>query len=60
MIATHNIKVNNRWYRAGEEVPDAVPEIPQKEEPLLNLEAVTVGDGETAKPKSTRRKTTAK
>ena len=38
MIATHNIKVNGRWYAAGEEVPDQqqvieeAVQIPEKEE----------------------------
>ena len=22
MVATHNIKVNGRWYRAGQEIPE--------------------------------------
>ena len=26
MIADHNIKVNGRWYAAGEEVPEQKPE----------------------------------
>ena len=40
MIATHNIKVNGRWYAAGNEVPDqqqVIAEavaIPEKEEPV--------------------------
>lgn len=46
MIATHNIKVNGRWYHAGEELPGEetapkkaekpveVPEVPKEEEPV--------------------------
>lgn len=39
MIATHNIKVNGRWYSAGDVIPDAaqkqaeLPVEPVKEEP---------------------------
>lgn len=60
MIATHNIKVNGRWYAAGEEVPEEKeqkvekkpakvteePEVPKAEE-----------KAEAEKPRSaTRRK----
>lgn len=40
MIATYNIKVNGRWYAAGEEVPDQqqvieeVVNIPETEKPV--------------------------
>lgn len=27
MIATHSVKMNGKWYRAGEEIPLAEPEI---------------------------------
>ncbi len=34
MIATHNIKVNGRWYRAGEVIPETKPvKAEKKEEP---------------------------
>ena len=30
MIATHNIKVNDRWYKAGEEYEVKEPKTPEK------------------------------
>ena len=71
MIATHNIKVNGRWYAAGETIPEEKPE-EAKAQDLLDLadgkaeteEAVEANveviEAETAKPKrtSTRRKKT--
>ena len=59
MIATHNIKVNGRWYAAGEEYE---PEVPQdaeeaKAEPEVQAEAVPEEEPKTApKPKTTTRR----
>ena len=33
MIAMHNIKVNGKWYRAGEEVPEKAAKAVKKEAP---------------------------
>ena len=63
MIATHNIKVNGRWYAAGEEIPEEKerkaekkpvkvaeePEVPQAEEKT-----------EPAKPRTTTRRKVSK
>lgn len=58
MIATHNIKVNDRWYKAGDEIPEpkaaeqeTVPEA--KEEPVPAEEPKTE---EKPKTTATRRK----
>ena len=64
MIATHNIKVNGRWYHAGEELPEAKAEPKNAEKPVEVLE---VSEPETpvkeepktetkARASSTRRK----
>ena len=39
MIATHNIKVNGRWYRAGEEVPEQAETSKKEEKPVEKTEA---------------------
>ena len=62
MIATHNIKVNGRWYRAGEEYklpkenaaeePVSVPDIPSVKVEEPEAEAPK----EEAKPKTTSRR----
>ena len=60
MIATHNIKVNGRWYAAGEVVPDQqqviakAVETPKAEKPVEETPVK-----EEQKPKSTaqRRRT---
>ena len=64
MIATHNIKVNGQWYRAGEELPAEEPK--KAEKPVEEIPAETAPATEAEKPKeapkpratSTRRKTT--
>lgn len=60
MIATHNIKVNDRWYRAGEEIPEQVvaeqvtiPEV--KDEPVKVEEPK-----EEPKPRTATRRKAAK
>ena len=70
MIATHNVKVNGRWYSAGEEIPEEKPvkaetkaEEPKAEQPVAEQETLfSVQDEEpkeTPKPKTSasRRKT---
>ena len=65
MIATHNIKVNGKWYRAGEMVPDPEPkqaEIPVeavKEEPVAEAKVPEEPKEEAApqlKPRTTSRR----
>ena len=63
MIATHNIKVNGRWYAAGDTLPEEAPkqeelvieqEVHEKQEPVKE-------EVKAEKPKtSARRRTTAK
>ena len=61
MIATHNVKVNGRWYAAGEEVPDQqqviaeAVQIPAKEE---SAEEKPVE--QEAKPKTAARRKASK
>lgn len=72
MIATHNIKVNGRWIRAGEEYGEKKPqpvksaEPEKKEQPVAEPEVPVVNEPETpveetpkteAKAKTSRRKT---
>lgn len=40
MIATHNIKVNGRWYKAGEEYP--TPELDELKAEAKKLEELEV------------------
>ena len=72
MIATHNIKVNGRWIRAGEEYGEKKPqpvkpvEPEKKEQPVTEPETPVDNEPETpvaeepkteARPKTSRRKT---
>ena len=45
MIATHNIKVNGRWYKAGEEYE---AEQPRQEEPAAEIPVTEVPAEEPA------------
>ena len=72
MIATHNIKVNGRWIRAGEEYGEKKPqpvkpaEPEKKEQPVAEPEVPVANEPETpveetpkteTKAKASRRKT---
>ena len=50
MKATHNIKIDGVWYRAGDELPEAKAAEPAAAEPAAETAA------EEPKPKTTRRK----
>ena len=54
MIATHHIKVNGRWYSAGEEVPE---ETVQEEIPVQVQEQETA-EAAPKKTTTSRRKAT--
>ena len=62
MIATYNVKVNGRWYRAGEELPEVKETAEEKREPEKVVTETAEADApkaEEPKPRtSTRRKTT--
>ena len=64
MIATHNIKVNGRWIRAGEEYePErvATPKRAEKAEPKpVVQEDVPAEKVEEPKPRSTSRRKASK
>lgn len=57
MIATHNIKVNDRWYKAGEEIPEekkAVQKVKEEVVPEAKEEPVPAEEPKTEeKPKTT-------
>lgn len=55
MIATHNIKVNGKWYSAGQEVPEP-EEKKTAEEVTASTEAVNTPEVESPRSKTTRRK----
>lgn len=64
MIATHNIKVNDRWYKAGEEIPEekkAVQKVKEEVVPEVKEEPVPVEEPkekqkEEPKPKTASRR----
>lgn len=60
MIATHNIKVNGKWYKAGEEIPEEKKEVlKQKEEavPEVKEEPIPAEEQkEEPKPKTASRR----
>ena len=72
MIATHNIKVNGRWYAAGERIPEEKPETGRepdlieitqgndRDEIVAEVTEAEPTETETVKPKRTnpRRKKT--
>ena len=55
MVATHNVKVNGKWYAAGEYIPDGEPEQIQAELPVEEPAEKPEVKAE-AKPKTSRRK----
>ena len=60
MTATHNIKVNGRWYHPGEELPESnePKSVPAHETPVLNAEHAPDEEQKTEpKRTATRRKT---
>ena len=57
MIATHNIKVNGRWYHAGEELPEAKADPKKAEKPV---EAPEVSEPETPVKEEPKTETKAK
>lgn len=53
MIATHNIKVNDMWYKAGEEIPEPKA-VEQEPVPEANEEPVPAEEPKAEeKPKTT-------
>ena len=56
MMATHNIKVNGRWYRAGEEYQIEEQKPIETATEQLEEETAPVTDPEPAKPKSPSRR----
>ena len=58
MIATHNIKVNGRWYHAGEEYAVSEPDVAEASEKQLEEGFVAEEEAEPVKVKrtSSRRK----
>lgn len=65
MVATHNVKVNGRWYRAGQEIPEEKASVAEeksvKADPVIELKAEEPAKEEVMEaPKraSSRRKTT--
>lgn len=60
MIATHNVKVNGKWYPAGSEIPEA--EKPKEEKKPAKAETPAEVKKQEEKPKAaqTRRRTAAK
>ena len=65
MIATHNIKVNGRWYKAGEEVPEIKESKTPVQEPAeVKAPADEVKEEDSVKdeptPKTSNRRRNAK
>lgn len=59
MIATHNIKVNGRWYAAGEEVPEQKSENVKVAE-TVREESVKEEPIQEEAPKAEKPKTTTR
>jgi len=60
MIADHNIKVNGRWYAAGEEVPEQKPEKVKATEPVREESVKEEPIQEEAPKAETKPKTAAR
>jgi len=61
MIATHNIKVNGRWYSAGEEIPERpvhTRTFPMKKEAAQEEKPVKAPEKEPEKAEDAPKKTT--
>lgn len=56
MIATHNIKVNGQWYRAGEEYAVSEPDVAEASEKRPEDGAVTEASPVKVKRTPSRRK----
>jgi hypothetical protein len=62
MTATHNIKVNGRWYHPGEELPESnePKAVPVPEVPVLNAENAPEEEPKTEPKRTTTRRKTSK